>query len=755
MTSAVLLQQRREGSAKRSVRCIVTKELSSPQVETDQRADLTPVVASSNIDPMVAACGGDPQALAELLGTLDGAQRDAALASAHKQFGNGFVARAMQLAETTNDGDDTVKVDTTVTLTPAQRAADLLARLTAMDAKIARSEVARLKKFRPKLEAEFKQFCLAYDRDDSKGSRVAFVEYLENANLGAKKKPVTTEQQASSAMQVLFTDAKPGERVSPMAVGMREALDPRNELTEDQRERLKGIVLDDGRTALQARLEAEQLWKTKKINMVIDVNAAYRSDNPHLAAFTSAARDAGYTQQEIDMVTAGAEPADLWGPLGTTEAMPTTLAEFQKTFGGGSQRGYVLGASALEDARAAIAQGMTLQQYDAARKQQGYDPNFQSEMTNESVTTVVEAYIPMELRPVVGPMLTRLCSSDHAQRNAASQQLQALIADGKQMTPANAKALRNAIDGLQAQFGMGADPMLGLLRVQLDMAAQPVGELKIEDLTRKPVDILNPTADPRTANQKQGDEMNEKAERQIEQIREQLRAKQEAGNLDREEASRLYEMMGVLYSVYLHDAEKAEHCRMMSRMYQSDQRERDEATKRMDSKNPMQGEVLVPRRAPNEPNSVRATSEDERELEELDEQDKEMLAEIEGEMFRKSAEFQSGKPDSVQRFKSQRPELREYEERGEMAEAATGVLYLIKLALEWYTADQNMKKLATRRERKEELEEKIKRETTVRVPPNPGKIREAIAWLVAHKHVKMANKMRLVLDAALAFYDSK
>ncbi|MBL0220395.1 MAG: hypothetical protein IPQ07_41810 [Myxococcales bacterium] len=376
-------------------------------------------------------------------------------------------------------------------------------------------------------------------------------------------------------------------------------------------------------------------------------------------------------------------------------------------------------------------------------------------MTNASVTTVVEAYIPIELRPVVGPMLTRLCGADRAQRNAASQELQALIADAKRLTPANAKSLRNAIDGLQAQFGMGADPMLGLLRVQLDMAAQPVGELKIEDLTRKPVDILNPTVDPRTANQKQGDEMVEKAERQIEQIREQLRAKQEAGALDRQEASRLYEMMGVLYSVYLRDSEKAEHCQMMARMYRSDQRERAEATKRMDAKNPLQGEVLVSRQAPDEPTSVRATSEDERELREIDEQNKEMLAEVEGEMYRKSAEFPSGQPRSVQGFRSERPELREYTERSETVEAASGVLSLIKLAFEWYAADQNIKKLVTRRERKEELEERIKRENTVRVPPSPAKLREAIAWLVAHQHARLAQKLRLVLDAALAFYDSK
>lgn len=733
----------------------MTKELASPDSDVAQRPDLAESTrGSTNVDAMVIACGGDVESFAQLLGRLEGSQRDAALATAHQRFGNGFVARAMQLTETTGDkDDDTIKVDTSVTLTPAQRAADLLARLTAADAQIARSEMTRLKKFRPKLEAEFKQFCLAYAYDDSKNSRGLFVQYLENANLGAKPKAVSAAQQANSAMQVLFTDIKPGERVPATTIGLREALDPRNELTDEQREKLKSIVLDDGRNGLEARLEAEQLWATKKINLVIDVNAAYVSENPHLAAFTSAARDAGYTQQEIDMVTAGATSAGLWHPVGSKdEAMPATLAEFQKKFGSDRQRGFLLDASRLEDARAALAQGMTLSQLDAARAQEGYDPNFRGKMTNESVTTVVEAYIPMEMRPVVGPMLTDLCSTDHAQRNAASKLLQALIADSKRMSPANAKALRNAIDGLQAQFGMQADPMLGLLRVQLEIAATPVGEIKVEDLTQKPLDPFQPTVDVRTDNQKQGAEMVEKATKQIEQIRDQLRVRQEAGTLDREEASRLYEMMAVLWASYVGDAEKAEHCRMMARMYQSNKEERAEATTRMESKSLMKSEVLVPRSAPDEGTSMRAATEDERELDEIDEQNKEMLAEIEGDMYRKSAEFTPGQPKWVQ---PQMPATERGERNAERAEAAGGVIYLIKLALEWYAADQNMKRLATRHDRKEELEEKIKRANTERVPPDPAKLRETIAWLTANKHAKMAEKMRLVLDAALAFYDAK
>lgn len=730
----------------------MTTTLATNETRVEQPQELAPQADNANVDQMLATCGGDVNALAQLFGQLQGRQRDAAIAGAHQRFGNAFVAQAMQLAETSGGDDDVIKVDAGISITPAQRAADLLARLTAADAKIARSEVARLKRFRPKIEAEYKQFCLAYGHEDSKSTRLQFVQYLESANLGAKPKAVSAEQQASGAMNVLFSEAKPGERLSPTAIGLREALDPRTALTDDQREKLKAILLEDGRTALQARLEAEQLWQEKKINLVIDVNAAYASGNPHLAAFTSAARDAGYTPQEIEMVTAGAKAEDLWSPVGGKGAMPATLAEFKNKYPGGSQRGFLLDASRLEDARAAVAQGMSLAELDAARKQQGYDPSFRSQMSNESVTTVVDAYIPAEMRPVVGPLLTRLCSPDQAQRNAASKELQALINDSNRFGPENAKALRAAIDGLQAQFGMKNDPMLQLLRVQLDLEANPPGALQLTDLTPKPVDPWNPTADTRTENQKRSSQMREKAEKQIAQIRDQLRDRQQAGSLPREEAARLYEMMATLYGGYVGDAEQAEHCLMMARMYRSDPDEREDATRRMETKNPLDREVLIPRRAPDEPTSVRGITEDERELVELEEQDKEMLAEVQGEYNRKTADFPSGQPAAAQ---SQKANTERNDANRERAEGAAGILYLVKLALEWYVVGKRMEQLATRRERKEQLEEKIKRETTVRVPPDPAKIREAIQWLVANKHPKLADRMRLVLDAALAFYDKR
>jgi len=162
--------------------------------------------------------------------------------------------------------------------------------------------------------------------------------------------------------------------------------------------------------------------------------------------------------------------------------------------------------------------------------------------------------------------------------------------------------------------------------------------------------------------------------------------------------------------------------------------------------------VLIPKRAPDEPTSMSGISEDQRELGELEEQDREMLAEVQGEYNRKTAEFPSGQPAAAQ---SQKANTERNDENREKVEGAVGIMYLIKLALEWYVVGKHMEQLATRRERKEQLEEKIKRETTVRVPPDPAKIREAIQWLVAHKHAKLADRMRLVLDAALAFYDQR
>lgn len=730
--------------------------LATNEAQLEQRREAAATNETANVEQMLASCAGDADALAQLIGQLPPREREAILAAAHQRFGNAFVAQALQRAEKGGD-DDVIKVDSSATRTPAQRAADLLARLTALDAKIARSEVARLPKFRPKLEAEYKQFCLAYGCEDSKASRLRFVQYLESAHLGAKPKAVTADQQASGALNVLFDETAPGTSVALTAVGVREALDPRTELTAEQREKLKTILLEDGRTALQARLEAEQLWQQKKINVVIDVNAAYASGNPHLAAFTSAATDAGYTSQEIEMVARGKNAKWLWSPLSSDRAMPSTLEEYKgQGFGKGPQERYLLDVTRLEDARAAIARGMTLEELDAARQQAGYDPSFRSKMTNESVTTVVDAYIPMEMRPVVGPLLTRLCSPDQAQRDAAARELQALVGDAKRFGPGNAKALRAAIDGLQAQFGMKDDPMLQLLRVQLDMEANPPGALQIADLTQRPVDPLNPTADTRTENQKQSAEMRAKAERQIEQVREQLRARQEAGSLPREEAARLYEMMAALYRGYVGDGEKAEECLVMARMYRSDAAEREDATRRLEAKAPLQREVLISRRDPSEPTSVRATSEDERELGEMEEEDeerdKEMLAEAEAEMNRKSAEFPPGQPSWAQPQKAETERGRENQER---VEGANSFLYLVKLALEWYAADRKMNAIADRRERKQQLEEKIKRETTVRVPPDPAKLRETIQWLVANEQPRLAAKMRLVLDAALAFYDRR
>lgn len=629
------------------------------------------------------------------------------------------------------DDDDVIQVDTDEKRTPQQRAADLLARLTAADARIAQAE-ARRPRFRPRLEREYKQFCLAYGYADTPNARLLFAQYLQNAGLGTRRTAPTQAQQAATAMQVLFADIKPGERVPVTAIGVREALDPRTPLTDDQRAKLAEIVLDDGRTALAARTAAEQLWAKHQINLVIDVGDAYASKNPHLAAFTSAARDAGYTQQEIDMATAGATAAQLWRPLGGTDAMPGTLAEFQQQYGGERQRQFLLDVTVLEDARAAIAQGLTLDQLYAARKQAGYDPSFRSKMTDESVSTVVNTFVPPELVPVVGPLLTQLVAGVPARRAEASRQLQALIYDGKRIGPARAKALRDAVDGLMVQFGKGDDPMLKLLRVQLDLEANPpdVDLMKLLDQDRKTTDQVA------------------KATRQIEALRETLRERQAAGNLPRDEAARLYEMMSFLYRGYVGNVEQAEWCRTMARMYRSNQEEREDAQQRM--QNPLGGEVLVPRRSPDEPTSIRGETKDEKELRLLEEEDEAMVAEVESELGQNEKEFPKRPRDVPQPLDTERGN-----ENHERVEATAGFVVLIRQALEWYIAGRRMNELADRRERERELRERIKRERTVRVPPPPAKLREVIAWLQAHGHEQLAVKLREVLDAALAFYDTR
>src|SRR5207247_1113081 len=146
------------------------------------------------------------------------------------------------------------KVDTVLVRTPQERSADLLGRVTAADAKAAKAQAGR-KKFQPRIEREYQQFIEAYGYDESPNTRGLFAQYLDNADLKTKRGPVSHDQQAQAAIGVLFTDARDGERLSPTTIGVREALDPRTTLSDDQRAKLSKIVLDDGRNALETRQE--------------------------------------------------------------------------------------------------------------------------------------------------------------------------------------------------------------------------------------------------------------------------------------------------------------------------------------------------------------------------------------------------------------------------------------------------------------------------------------------------------------------
>jgi hypothetical protein len=273
-----------------------------------------------------------------------------------------------------SDDDDVIKVDATDVLTPNERSAGILGRMTQAQVRAARAEL-RAKKFSPTIEREFHVFCAAYGLDDSPSARQQFVRFLSQAGLGATKKPSSTSQSSSAAKAVFFEQVKSGNQATMDLVGARDVFDPRVALSDEEREQLRGLTMADGRNALEVRQEAEKAWETKEYGTVIDAKAAYASGAPHLAAFQMAARNAGYTSEEIAMVAESKSETWLWHHAATGitsvrsqyEAMPSSYDDFVKLFGPKPIQKYALDCNELEDARAARAAGQTLAQFRAER----------------------------------------------------------------------------------------------------------------------------------------------------------------------------------------------------------------------------------------------------------------------------------------------------------------------------------------------------------------------------------------------------
>ncbi len=271
------------------------------------------------------------------------------------------------------DGDDDViKVDTVETFTPNERAAGILSRMTQADARLARSEL-RAKRFVARIEQEFRNFCMAYGLADSKVARTQFVAFLGQAGLGKTRAINTVAQSSNAAKSVFFEDVAAGTKVTLDTVGARDVFDPRVPLTDEERDKLRGLTID-GKNALVMREAAEKEWETKQYSTVIDAKAVYATGSPHLAAFEMAARNAGYSSAEIAMAAEGKDEEWLWhytreGLIAPGQskyaAMPATLKAFQDAYGTSPMQVYRVDCNRLEDARMAIAAGQTLAQFYA------------------------------------------------------------------------------------------------------------------------------------------------------------------------------------------------------------------------------------------------------------------------------------------------------------------------------------------------------------------------------------------------------
>ncbi len=436
-------------------------------------------------------------------------------------------------------------------LTPRERALAVLAKVNSAEAKLAKRELELGRAKFSRLEKIYQQFLVAYGSPDTRGSRELFISYLENAPLQRTRRPLDRRQQAKAATNVLLTNATADSYLTPMSPGMREALDPKTELTPDEEAKLGMLTLASGRNALQERRERQYLLMTEgRMIQWIDVEAVYRSPRPHLAAYRSAARDCGYTNEEIDMATAALTDAQLWRPANADEksAMPATLELFQRMFGKIKYQSMTIVIADLEDARSAIAMNLTLEELRQAREHTGFQADFQGKMKSEEVRSVIELYLPGEWRPVFGPVLDQLVTGNAAERSAAASRLQVLALD---LDPKGAKALRYTIDNLRLQYGI-TEPRLELLQTQLRMVEEPVpGELTT---LSTPPDLLNPMADRRADNQKKRDEQTRQAKARIAEIE----AKLAQGALRGEELASAYDMIAFLYKWHLHDDKRAE-----------------------------------------------------------------------------------------------------------------------------------------------------------------------------------------------------
>ena len=371
---------------------------------------------------------------------------------------------------------------------------------------------------------------------------------------------------------------------------------------------------------------------------------------------------------------------------------------------------------------------------------------------------IVDSLNPPALRASIGPLLMAIANGDRTGRHDASSKLQTLAAT---LDPASSKAVREVIDGIQVN-GRQDDSVLSLVRVQLQMQENPV-DLEVKDLIGKQPSPFDKTVDNRTDNLKKSDAQVTNARAQIQKIENEIRARQESGApLDREEGATNYEMMARLRDLYTGEPAEAQRDRDVARLYRTDRKEQDQMQK------PGQRPILD-RDPPGTRPYMRGPTEDEKKKREIEKELKTIDAESRDDtMYTKV-------PDGDDKSKFYAPTQLQLERASEQEEAEMGgggpwveAVLVVKALLEWVGAIRKMNRIDDLQKERKELTKRIERANTVRMPPEPGKLAQAMNVLRAHAAEVKATKPELAarylhyaaqiehnLDAARAAWDSQ
>lgn len=367
----------------------------------------------------------------------------------------------------------------------------------------------------------------------------------------------------------------------------------------------------------------------------------------------------------------------------------------------------------------------------------------------DDAVRAVLATVPVSLRTRVEPWFRMLVSGKQSLRSQAASNLQRMFRDSRAIGPKGAKALREAIDGLQAQFGMRNDQILAALRVQLTLMETPV-QMGLMDMMPSPIDPLNPSRDTRSANQKTFGAQVATARAELDTIKQQLRDGQAAGTLDREEAAKLYEMMAFINGSYIGDQRAKQADLEMARSYRSTQAERDAAAAGKIKKVKTGGPGTF----------MSAPTGAQREWDNINAERQRAIALWTG-LNDRGKVPEAPKATSLD---GEKPWTPQGQVRADRYGAGAGAASLMTTFVQWSVTHQRMTQLAAWRRRQKQLEREIDQESNMPVPPHAAELEKLAAYLEAQAQQepakaaqlrRTAQQVRASIDAAKAFWNER